>query len=647
MVNSLRSTTPLSHASLNATQAKGRQSILDKEHLRRALSVIEKDSFRYQNAEKQKPWMDAESWSILRVQMAKVVRSQTFETVMGLVIIVNLMLMVVETDADASCYPLFSENTKECPSRSSLIPWLQNANLALLMVYTIECACRAFVERSLYARNVWNLVDFCTMLAGWTGLILAPFVNLSVLRIVRVARLVRLGRLVISVPELYWLLSGLSSSFKAILFGSLMLMCVIVVWSIVVVEFLHPVNVQIQYDNSLCERCQRGFQNVYAASLTIFSQIVAGDQWGAISLPMAEHSPWTAPVIFVMMTTISLGVMNLILAVIVEKAAEAREKDSARKKEKKDQEREAHLVELAMLFDSMDENCNGKLSLEEMLNGFDCNPKFRQLMDFMDIAREEVEVVFNVLDGNASEEVDYLEFCKHLSTFRKRDPVMMQSMMKYSVMELRHLLKQDIMQVLQLQTQMLTDQLTLFRKIPECAEDAKELESKWASALTPGNKTEMVGPEDSERSREVRDSVMSFRQIDLDEVNDRLAATCMSFHTMQTELECLLERATLIPQGALAQASESVQHVKSVKSQGDRIDRPKFTTNRSLSSLQTHSSKKTGSDMDGELEDRFKDLLSDFREHMEKEAQLQGKCRETLESISSLMYHWSIVQNDL
>lgn len=54
-------------------------------------------------------------------------------------------------------------------------------------------------------------------------------------------------------------------------------------------------------------------------------------------------------------------------------------------------------------------------------------------------------------------------------------------------------------------------------------------------------------------------------------------------------------------------ASESVQHVKSVKSQGDRIDRPKFTTNRSLSSLQTHSSKKTGSDMDGELEDRFKE----------------------------------------
>ena len=32
-------------------------------------------------------------------------------------------------------------------------------------------------------------------------------------------------------------------------------------------------------------------------------------------MPLAEEFPWTAPVMFFMMTTISLGVMNLILAV--------------------------------------------------------------------------------------------------------------------------------------------------------------------------------------------------------------------------------------------------------------------------------------------------------------------------------------------
>ena len=220
---------------------------------------------------------------------------------------------------------------------------------------------------------------------------------------------------------------------------------------------------------------------------------MAGDQWGAISIPLAEASPWTAPIILLMMTTISLGVMNLILAVtltsellqnlfsssspfffsfpmvsvaskfillrspretkaevIVEKAAEARERDSARRKQMKDQEREGQMVELARLFDSMDINSNGKLSLDEMLKGFDYNPKFGELMEFMDISREEVEVVFNVLAGqeanNSTVEIDYMEFCKHLNTFQRRDPQMVQTMLKYSVMELRRLLKSDIKQ---------------------------------------------------------------------------------------------------------------------------------------------------------------------------------------------------------
>ena len=37
-----------------------------------------------------------------------------------------------------------------------------------------------------------------------------------------------------------------------------------------------------------CERCPRGFATVFAASLTLFSQIVAGDQWSSISVPLAE-----------------------------------------------------------------------------------------------------------------------------------------------------------------------------------------------------------------------------------------------------------------------------------------------------------------------------------------------------------------------
>jgi hypothetical protein len=120
---------------------------------------------------------------------------------------------------------------------------------------------------------------------------------------------------VISVPELYILLSGLTTSFKPILFGSIMLISVILVWSVVVVELLHPIASQLDFRN--CPNCHMGFSGVYTAWLTLFSQIVAGDSWGLISLPLAKAEPWTTPILFFIMMTVSLGVMNLILAVIV------------------------------------------------------------------------------------------------------------------------------------------------------------------------------------------------------------------------------------------------------------------------------------------------------------------------------------------
>ena len=43
-----------------------------------------------------------------------------------------------------------------------------------------------------------------------------------------------------------------------------------------------------------------------------------------------------------------------------------------------------------------------------------------------------------------------MEFCKHLSAFNKRDPLMIQQLIKYSVMELRSVLKKDVMEAGQL-----------------------------------------------------------------------------------------------------------------------------------------------------------------------------------------------------
>eukprot|EP00972_Heterocapsa_arctica_P004210 624781-Heterocapsa_arctica.AAC.1 len=58
-------------------------------------------------------------------------------------------------------------------------------------------------------------------------------------------------------------------------FGMLLLLLMLVVWSIVLVEFVHPVNSVIEHEG--CHRCSYAYKTVAHSTLTLFQQIVAGD----------------------------------------------------------------------------------------------------------------------------------------------------------------------------------------------------------------------------------------------------------------------------------------------------------------------------------------------------------------------------------
>ena len=139
----------------------------------------------------------------------------------------------------------------------------------------------------------------------------------------------------------------------------------------------------------------------------------------------------------------------------MERAAEARENDHEAKIKRKQDERARSMEDLASLCASMDVNNNGLISLEEMLKGYDEVEEFKKLMEVMDLKRDDMAMVFNVLDSESTQEVPYLEFCQHLGSFFKRDPVIMHSLVKYSVMELRKVVEQDVVRLLQEQSEML------------------------------------------------------------------------------------------------------------------------------------------------------------------------------------------------
>ena len=103
----------------------------------------------------------------------------------------------------------------------------------------------------------------------------------------------------------------------------------------------------------------------------------------------------------------------------------------------------------------MDENGNGYISLEELNKGYKEVSDFKKFMDQMDLTQEDMATVFNALDTGNTQEIQYLDLCQHLGNFFKRDPVIMHSLVKYSVMECRKLLEHDIKEQLHQHSRML------------------------------------------------------------------------------------------------------------------------------------------------------------------------------------------------
>ncbi|CAE7484929.1 unnamed protein product, partial [Symbiodinium sp. CCMP2456] len=182
---------------------------------------------------------------------------------------------------------------------------------------------------------------------------------------------------------------------------------------------------------------------------------------GEISVPLVKEHPPAAFILFAILMSVSLGVMILGEPWV----AEAQNNDEAQKLKVKDLERTKNMEELAKLCAGLDDDGNGLMSLEEILNGFDSMDGFQRLMESMDIRREEIETIFSVLDSENTGAVPYLDFCTHLGGFRKRDPIVMHSIVKYKTMQIQSLIQKEVMGALQQQTRMLQEQYRLLANL--------------------------------------------------------------------------------------------------------------------------------------------------------------------------------------
>merc|ERR1711871_316564 len=94
------------------------------------------------------------------------------------------------------------------------------------------------------------------------------------------------------------------------------------------VEYVQPLVWELNKDGAYeyCSWCSRAFESIMLSNLTLF-QIVTGDGWSMLARPLVEKHPASVILFVAVIFTMVFGLLNLITAVIVDTAAQARESD--------------------------------------------------------------------------------------------------------------------------------------------------------------------------------------------------------------------------------------------------------------------------------------------------------------------------------
>jgi len=316
------------------------------------------------------------AWSPHQRFVASIIGHRVFETALALLVCGSLVLAVVEADSKPEGGPPV---------------WCKPLENSLLLLYCIEVGLRAYVLRTSLFHTSLNVLDLAIVIVDAVlfllGLVLEELPNVGFLRVLRLLKLTRAHHIIRHQPELYILVEGMLGSMKTIFFGTLLICVSLVGYGIVAVEFLHPL-AEVYPDD--CPRCPRAFESVYGSVCTFFQTVVVGDAWGVIFLPLFEQHPLTLALGMPVYVTISFGIMNLMMAVIVDSAAQARRKNAKAIAEQKSAESERNKRNLIKICKELDTDGNGWLNLEEMIQGYESHREFRHLLNSMDVSHDDL-----------------------------------------------------------------------------------------------------------------------------------------------------------------------------------------------------------------------------------------------------------------
>lgn len=369
----------------------------DGEPRRRRNSVVQRERMQQKLA-----------GSPIRRLLLRIISSPRYELFLGLIVSYNIFLLKEDTDSAAACPTKLSSCTPQ---------WVVVSDLFLLAIYTIDLACSIFALRWTYFTSAMNWLDLGIVFMGYVEVLIDALVSgaggeMSILRMLRICRMVRVAKLFKPFPQLYKLVTGFVYTIRALFWGFVMLILLLAVWSIVILQIFTALDTKDVFQDPRFggSWCDDAHESVAKLGLLLWQSLIAGDSWGACTIPVVLKHPamyWIYAGAFV---CINIGFTNLILAVIVENASEQHDAELLRREEEITHEHEQYIEGFSETFKELDTNNAGTVDYDELVSGYHEIPEFHEGLLKFGICEGDLLQMFHCIDLDGNGEITYMEF---------------------------------------------------------------------------------------------------------------------------------------------------------------------------------------------------------------------------------------------
>lgn len=287
-----------------------------------------------------------------------------------------------------------------------------------LVVYTLELFLRFFgigLSNSLVDRWIWldMLLVGTGVLSDW---VLKPIMGqaeqlrvLMVLRSLRLLRLVKALKLMMKFRELCLLTQGLLSSAATMVYVLFLLLVILYCFAAMAMELVtkHRFASGADENEVFAGIVTTHFSSLPVTMLTLL-QFATLDSVGAIYKPLIELDWFLATYFICVILVVSIVLMNLVAAIIINSALEQAMQDKELLKRDEASRRKKMLRDLNEMFHRVDEDGSGELSKEELTLASAEDKAFIYSCTEVEDPLE----FFDMIDVDKTGAVDIDEFCE-------------------------------------------------------------------------------------------------------------------------------------------------------------------------------------------------------------------------------------------